>query len=407
LILGAVFVMTSLRALSTGGSIIVPGVVLAFALLFHVQAVLLAPPYVFLLARRAVVRRNPAWVPLAGAVVAGLTVAAAAAAGRIDAVRHFLLPPVGTGCGYGIFSAAHLVDVLNQVTLLCPAWLLFAALALRRAFTTREDAATEDTGELVFGWCSLVPALLFLLLFNPELGMARDWDLYCFTVLGLLTPGLLALRHVWPRLEAGRDTGLLMPPALALSALIAAAWIGVNASPVRSVDRYRSILEYDLTNPGYAYESLSRHFEDNFDFTGHTEALVKAYETSRNPRYLAKLGKTYYTRDDLPAAAHYLRAALAARPDFEDARRLLVAILVKQGSPDEVIAACREGIVHSPTLYHFHFVLGEAYFKKGMIEEGLKAFDACSKLDPPPEVLRDMKRIIDATLEARKEDDRR
>ncbi len=181
-------------------------------------------------------------------------------------------------------------------------------------------------------------------------------------------------------MAAGRDAGLLFPPALALSALVAVAWIGVNASPARSVDRYRNILEYDLTSPGYAYENLSRHYEDNFDFAGQTEALKNAYEASRNPRYLAKLGTTYYNYDDLPAAAHYLRAALAARPDFEDARKLLVGILVKQGATDDVIAACLQGIAHSPKLVHFHFILGEAYFKKGMIEEGLKAFDACSKL---------------------------
>jgi hypothetical protein len=403
IVLGAAFVFTSYRALTAGRSIIIPGIILVVAAAFHVQAVLLAPSYVFLVVWRLFLKKNQTKIPLAGILITALTVVIAVAVGRTGTFGRFFLAPIGTGGEYGVFSPTHLLDALNMVTLLFPAWLLFVVLTLRRRVRHGDKSGSGHRARTAYSWCLISPSLLFLLLFNPELGMARDWDLYCFIALGLLTPAVIVLKRHWPRLESSKLAGLLLPPALAVSALVAVPWIGINASPSKSVDRYQSILEYDQTNPGYAYENLARHFEDNFDLGGQIETMEKAYATSRNPRYLAKLGKIYYDSNDLTNAAAYLRRALAAKPDFDDARKLLVAVLRKLRAVDELISVCGEGTKYSPQTTAFHFYLGEAYFHKGMIEEGLKAFDACSKLNPPRKLLQDMNRITEEALKAQRE----
>jgi hypothetical protein len=300
------------------------------------------------------------------------------------------LAPVGTGGSYGVFSGAHLLDILNQITLICPLWPFFAVLSIRAAAVRPRAHERRNSGETVFGWCLLGP-----------------WDLYAFTVLGLAVPGLFALIRLWPGIEERDETGLLLPPALAVGLLVTFTWIGVNASPVMSVERYKSILKYDQTNPGYAYENLSRHYEDNFNFTGQIDALEKAYEATPNPRYLAKLGTIHHSLNQLPQATRYLRAALTARPDYDNVRKLLAKILAKQGAVDELLTTCQEGIARAPDIPDFHFFLGQAHLQKGNIQEGLRAFERCSTLDPPPAMRKDMTRIINSTLEKQKEADER
>lgn len=398
LVLGVLFVLTSYRSLEPGRSLLAPAVLLAASVLFHVQAVLLAPAFFYLVLWRLALRSRPSRIaPAVGAIIL-ITAAAMLGAGRTDTFRHHFLAPVGTGGSYAVFSPAHLLDVLNEILLLCPVALFFAASSVRR-----EPAGHGSPAVSALGWCLLSPALLFLLLFNPALGMARDWDLFAFTALGLVTPGLLALARKWPALEGAGKSGLLVPPALALGLLVTASWVGVNASPERSAGRYRSVLQYDQTNPGYAYETLSDYYEDRMNFRGQIEALEKAYAATPNPRYLAKLGTIRFAMNELDGAERDLRAALAVRPDFDSARRILISILIKREAFDDLITVCREGISVTPASPAFHFFLGQAYLGKGDVEEALKAFDACSRLNPPAAMKRDMTRIINSALEARKE----
>ena len=50
--------------------------------------------------------------------------------------------------------------------------------------------------------------------------------------------------------------------ALVLTLVLTSGWVLVNASADASVRRYESILQYDKSNPGYAYESLARHYQE-------------------------------------------------------------------------------------------------------------------------------------------------
>jgi hypothetical protein len=308
------------------------------------------------------------------------------------ALARFFLQPTGVD---GILSGAHLLDVANEVLLLCPAWGMLAILAVARSRRPASAESPDYRGAAAFGWCLAVPAALFLLLFKPELGMARDWDLYCFTVFGLAAPGLIAL----VRLTTGPRglSATAAAPAAALCAAVAISWVGVNADPGRSVSRYQAILTYDLTNPGYAYENLARHFEDNYQYTRQISALHSAYDTSHNPRFLHKLGQVYYRQDDLASATDALRAYLDAVPNDDEARKLLLHILAKKKAVEEMIEVSKEGIERSPRVPDYYFFLGNAYLALGRKEEGFKAFEACSRLNPPPEMVQEMQRLTDQT----------
>jgi hypothetical protein len=392
--LGALYVLTALRVVAGKSPLYRPGAVLAVGTLFHVQSLLLAPSYVWLVLWTVGFKRSPSRGGLVAAVVGAVTVIAAVAAGFVPALSRFFLRPAGDG-GYGVFSVAHLCDVANEVLLLCPVWLLYAALVVPRWFARHRDPDPEHRGGGAFAWTLTVPAVLFLLLFKPELGMARDWDLYCFTLFGLAAPGLIALARYIAQPRQPNGTVPIAAPAVALSVALVVSWVGVNADPERSVARYRAVLEHDRTNVSYAYETLARHYEDNFQYTRQIEALGMAYDTSRNPRFLLKLGLVYNENDDPANAVKSLETYLIARPKDDAVRKLLLGVLVGQNAVDEMIRVSLAGIRQSPRIPDYHFFLGNAYLAKGMTKEGFKAFETCSKLNPPPVMVREMLRLME------------
>jgi hypothetical protein len=395
LALGALYVLTSVRVVRGQSRLWKPGLILLIGTLFHVQALLLAPSYLWLLAWSIVRKRYPSCGGRVAAVVGATTAVAAIAAAFVPAIERFYMPLPGDGYGYHVFSAAHVLDILNEVLLLSPVWLLYAVLVFRHQLSTRREKESQDHGAAAFAWTLTVPAGLFLVLFRPELGMARDWDLFCFTVFGLTAPGLLALVNYATQLHHSDRTAAILSPAVVLSAALVFSWVGVNADTGRSVARYRSILEYDRTNPGYAYETLARHFEDKFQYTRQMDALNMAYKTSNNPRYLLKMGRTLYGNDDAAGATKWFRLYLDAKPDDDEARKIFLGLLAKQSRVDEMVVVSRAGIENSPLVPEFHFFLGNAYLAMGMTEEGLKAFASCSRLDPPPNMVQAMMRLME------------
>jgi tetratricopeptide (TPR) repeat protein len=80
---------------------------------------------------------------------------------------------------------------------------------------------------------------------------------------------------------------------------------------------------------------------------------------------LAKQGK--------PAeAVTYLRAALAANPNYKDALYELGSAEIALGHPKDAVAPLRKVISLYPEFYKAHFVLGTALRQLGQEEEGLR-----------------------------------
>ena len=121
--------------------------------LLHVQILLLLPSYLWLVVWVSVFKRAPLRAGPTAAGTAILALAAAAGLRFVPAAGRFFLPLIGPDGGYGVFSGAHLLDVINQVLLLCPMWLVFAVLILRERMTRVPGDGADR---------SVIPALLKL-----------------------------------------------------------------------------------------------------------------------------------------------------------------------------------------------------------------------------------------------------
>lgn len=395
-LLATLYVLFAWRSLSERGDLWRAGVVLLAAVAFHVGAVLLVPSFIFVVLwatqqERIARRLNTVVWSLAVVVLLALIVMSLAT----GLARHFL--PLRTDDhAYGILSAAHFADMFNAVVLILPGFLVFVAMMVvgRGTGSNRKAHGERADAEAAFAWCAFVPAVLFLLTFLPELGMARDWDLFTLAAPGFLVSAFVVLKRFLDNPAAPKDLAPFAVPAVVMSLVLTAAWIGINASPSRSVDRYKSILNYDKTHAGYAYESLAKFYGDQNDLEQKMSATEKAYEHTQNPRYLFQMCKIYAERGDSLNAIGGLYEVLERSPDMDVARVTLVGLLNARGDAPALIRACREGIMRTPDDPFYHYFLGVALLRLGALKEGLDAFKACLARNPTEVMVNEMYQVI-------------
>ena len=139
---------------------------------------------------------------------------------------------------------------------------------------------------------------------------------------------------------------------------------------------YRQVMEPDaqypaaLINLGFVLREQGRIYEAR-------EALERAVrvaaEDADSHYLLASILETTGPRD---AEVSHLQKAIALRPDFELARRQLIAAFSKSGRFDEAAKACDEGIAILPGSAELHFDRSNLYLQAG--EKDL-AIESCKR----------------------------
>jgi len=171
--------------------------VFVLAVFFHVLGVVLAPAAVYLLVANtklgawlSALPRKLRWSMVVLAIVAAVTTFYYYY--TTDYFFRFSLVPViedrFTVEGYTLFSLKHLVDFANLVILLLPGLPVVGVLLFFlpvREFVRRQ--------EYRFILILLVSVLGAVFLFDPKLGMARDWDLFSFAGVPLAVAGYYAV----------------------------------------------------------------------------------------------------------------------------------------------------------------------------------------------------------------------
>jgi hypothetical protein len=366
-VLGALYVMSGWYALRRKLPVWPALILLLGAAAMHIEAILLVPSFAYVL----VMHRRPSagrrtngllsvfvWTAFAIAYVTGI---------RAGQAHYFL--PVFQPHAYRMFSFRHLFDIAQELLLLQPAFLAFVAAAVAVRFTPAAGHAAGGVTESEFAASLLVPMLAFLVVFNPEIGMSRDWDLFAIASLGLV-PFSVAIWKRFTSLEAGARHHLILLPAAAITVVVTVSWIGVNASVTRSVERFEQTLSYDSRGSTYAYETLAKEYAREHRLPDAIRAMGKACEHSPNPRLFLILS-TYYREDGNTAAADsILGDVLSREPGHFDARRRLVLSLFGQRRFGAVVTQAREGIRYHPQVSFFYYYLGKSLIELGDVEAG-------------------------------------
>ncbi|MFZ1466220.1 MAG: hypothetical protein WAV60_19430 [Anaerolineae bacterium] len=126
---------------------------------------------------------------------------------------------------YTMFSWEHLLDIVNQQLLSAPVSLAVVLLCLARPLTA---AAPSLSAYVRFLAVAAAGSLLFILLWNPDYGGQRDWDLFSLSSLPLTTLAAVLLGRALPDERARWEAALAL---VGLSAFHTAAWIFQNTRP--------------------------------------------------------------------------------------------------------------------------------------------------------------------------------
>jgi tetratricopeptide (TPR) repeat protein len=398
---GFLYLISALMVLHDRTRLWVPIVLFVVSFYIHIQAVLFFPSLVYLLLWRLAHRRRLAVERYAGPALTAGVVLVAIAAG-FTGFGQFYLPLRGDELSYGLFSAVHLLDVLNEILILMPILPFLAVMAWigrRRESGGQPQAKGRKKAAGATGWFAkraewqfaivlLIPCFVYLFLFKPEIGMARDWDLFTMISLGLVPLALLIVNRFFRSAASTERAGAICSPAIVMTVVLGVAWIGINASSARSTARFEQILEYDKTHASYAYENLAIFYYDNGQLEKATEVMETACDISRNPRQYVRLAMYYDELGRLDEALDLMRSTVAKHPAYEKSRIYYVSQLEKRRLIDELLEASLAGTQHHPNNPMFWFYVGETSLLKGNIEAGVSAHRRCLELNPPPDARR-------------------
>jgi len=340
----------------------------AAAVFFHILGVILVPATFFLLSRETKVARRFARIrPVAkwALIVAATAMLLALflyTRSQYLFFRLAVLPIVTnrfTVAGYTLFSFAHLVDYLNLLFVLVPGIVVVLASLRFRQFAQQWTNPTIRFLALLTA-CSLGAAFIF----DPKLGMPRDWDLFSFAGIGLT-----ALTYYW-LLNQGRISLLAPMLTIALGLLVLGPRVVSQILPdiaVAHARNYKDIdqiknrnlypyLVHSLREQGKGEEADQLHSEWNrrfperlqtlqlsnlFEVQRYSDAKTKARHLLQRdpllPDVWCYLGLAYANLGDVDSAIACYRVSLALNPGDPAPFLGLASARIDQGKLDEAM----------------------------------------------------------------------
>jgi Tfp pilus assembly protein PilF len=205
--------------------------------------------------------------------------------------------------GYSFVSGAHGLDLFNLFCLL--------GLATVTALVALKPANTSIHDSILNGFLTITASagIVFVLVFNPNLGMARDWDLLAVA----LWPMVIAAS--WRAAQVKRiPRPALIATLCGVMLLVTVPSILVNAMYTPSVARYKTLLALDDSRAAYGWENMALHYQRRGEIENRVDAWRHAVEIERNPRYVFNYADAMKLEGRLEdAVPFYLEAARAMR----------------------------------------------------------------------------------------------
>ncbi|MEW6051689.1 MAG: hypothetical protein AB1644_11610 [Candidatus Zixiibacteriota bacterium] len=221
-----------------------------------------------------------------------------------------LMPPITnvfTFDGYTLLSRRHILDYSNLLLLLCPGLLVLAVCLPWGSWRK-----TLKSPVIVFLILGSVGGLTADFIFEPKLGMARDWDLFSYAGI----PVVMLLTSFALKLGLRRPLPMILGlPLLAFSTVATRAW--VITEPDLGVSQFKTYFALDpiKTRPGLF--ALRQYYWNIGDST-----LAYATDSLRARLFpeenMAKLGQQLFNRGMLAQGKQVLDRAMQTNPTYPD-----------------------------------------------------------------------------------------
>jgi len=234
---------------------------LVFAIIMHVMGVTLIPSAFYILLTQPGPKKLLSRIPKSGKIIAGLTVLVLVLVPFIYVYNNSyffklsLVPIFGnrfTVDGYTLFSITHLLDVINLLILVVP----LTMLTLTLLFINRQHLLPLS----IKAWyliILIVSVFLALFLFDPKIGMPRDWDLFSFAGLPLMLLSSLLLFSLLKKKIITRSVLIL---ALSMNLMFLTPRVYTQTSYNHALDQFRQYISWDPLKNRSGMSMLADHY---------------------------------------------------------------------------------------------------------------------------------------------------
>lgn len=275
--------------------------------------------------------------------------------------------------GYTLLSLPHLVDFANLLMVLAPALLLFAVAKVRAGvWAILAEPLYRFLGLAALG------ALGAAFIFDPKLGMPRDWDLFSFGGAPLMMAGMFLLLDT-PRSRA-KATGIaVMAVGLGLLSLVPRAV--VQNMPPMGIAQFEAYRELDpIKNRNNAIFVVD--YYERLGDTARAEELRGEWHASLKDEPLLYQGNAAMRAGDFRRAITFFRMALRENPMYYVAYTNLAEAFIGLGQRDSALVALQIADGLNPQSPIILSNLGQAYRLNGEIEKAVEIWQRAAELDP-------------------------
>ena|GEM_PF-6321838 len=371
-----IYLLSGERFLRTGKGIMTAAVSLAFAVSCHAANLILLPSFLILLWKWASSEKQDAErtvVPLATiAAIAVPTFFVFFYHGWEPTIPSSPLISIASRHGYSLLSADHILDMINELMLVMPAGLVLLWSALKGWRPLYESSSSRFWFLTVLA----VPSLLFILLVDPKLGFARDWDLYATSAAVLAVVILLA------RLDLSRVFRSFEKAAVILALVFLTSFLLVNRSEESSTERFAYLLDIDIDRSPFGREILSNYHQSRGELESAIEQLRLALEVEDNKRHRYLIAGMLYDLGQYESSAKEALRAVRLAPDFAPAYYQLGKSVEEMGDLAGAKQNYQKAVSLEPDAAHYRNSLGMAFLNLGYYADAEKMFAAAVSIKP-------------------------
>lgn len=284
---------------------------------------------------------------------------------------------------YYLLSHKHLIDFLNLLIFLAPVSMV---VGIER-ITLRKKCATEGISrDMVYLAMMSISCILIAFVIEPDLGMARDWDLMSFLLVSVIVWGIYAWANSGHQYREYRISSAFID-LLSLSIFI--PWLALHNLPESLYSYAMAAMRLD---PKHSYAGLIIMHTYNKEKGNLFEAaeIGQFCRETLPERILEKKAAKFYAQGEFDNAIYYFSEAIKENPQRFSAYLDLSNCYIRTGKPEKAIKLLEIADGLNPYNGNVNLGRGQAYQLMGDTAKALDFYRKsirCNSAIPEPYIL--------------------
>lgn len=284
--------------------------------------------------------------------------------------QQAFLSPFGdrfTTDGYYLLSSNHIFDFINLLLLLVPVALIIFILL---AAGIRIEKGTNHASIILFLTTGVIAGLLTAFTLEPELGMARDWDLLSTLLIGVQIAGVF----IWVYGYQNRrhfQAATVMIIILCLSIFV--PWIAMLNSIKSSYFYSLAVMELDPKHSRTGMFTMIPLNQKQGN-TQESQRLIKYCAINYPEIDLHKQGERELLNGNYRQAEIFIDRAIAANPGFSRSYETRARIQNEMGRYDEALENLKIADGLNPYSSTTNYYMGLTYEKMRELDKAVKSW---------------------------------